>query len=111
MTSSDRWIFSTHTDGDDPTSISDLHWFVNKQDFDVEKAKGKFDINMGRVLIRSIEIFQIGRSYNSCNFQIPILEIDGQEISQSSTITRYVAKKYGFAGSNDVEEGDESRCR
>jgi glutathione S-transferase len=36
------------------------------------------------------------------------LEVDGKEIAQSSTITRYLAKKYGFAGSNDVEEGVEN---
>ena len=39
------------------------------------------------------------------NWQIPILDIDGQQIGQSATIARYIAKKYGFAGSNDVEAG------
>jgi hypothetical protein len=37
--------------------------------------------------------------------QIPILEVDGRKIGQSSTISRYVAKKYGFAGSDEIEEG------
>jgi hypothetical protein len=31
--------------------------------------------------------------------------VDGQKIGQSSTIARYVANKYGFAGSNDIEAG------
>jgi glutathione S-transferase len=38
--------------------------------------------------------------------QIPILEIDGKVMSQSISICRYLAKKVGLAGSNDLESFD-----
>lgn len=34
---------------------------------------------------------------------MPVLEEDGQIFAQSNTILRYLGKKYGLAGSNDVE--------
>eukprot|EP01035_Chromulina_nebulosa_P019536 gene19536-25434_t len=53
------------------------------KEFTVLKAAGKFAINMNRV---------------------PILEYNGIEIGQSKAIDRFVAKKLGFMGSNEIEE-------
>ncbi|KJH52066.1 glutathione S-transferase protein [Dictyocaulus viviparus] len=36
--------------------------------------------------------------------QMPVLEVDGQQIPQSLAIARYVARKYGFAGKTPFEE-------
>lgn len=35
--------------------------------------------------------------------QMPVLEVDGQRIHQSIAISRYLAKRFGLAGSNDWE--------
>lgn len=35
--------------------------------------------------------------------QMPILEVDGIRVHQSSAINRYIAKRVGLAGSNDWE--------
>lgn len=35
--------------------------------------------------------------------QMPVLDIDGHRMSQSTSIARYVAKRVGLAGSNDFE--------
>jgi glutathione S-transferase len=35
--------------------------------------------------------------------QLPMLEVDGVKISQSKTIARYLAVKFGFAGKDDLE--------
>lgn len=35
--------------------------------------------------------------------KVPILEIDGKVLNQSTAITRYLAKKAGLAGSDDWE--------
>jgi len=35
--------------------------------------------------------------------QVPILEFNGKKLAQSSAITRYVARKFGFAGADDFE--------
>lgn len=35
--------------------------------------------------------------------QLPVLEVDGKRVYQSSAISRYLAKKVGLAGSNDWE--------
>lgn len=35
--------------------------------------------------------------------QVPVLEVDGQSVHQSTSIARYVAKKVGLAGANDWE--------
>ncbi|GMR38433.1 hypothetical protein PMAYCL1PPCAC_08628 [Pristionchus mayeri] len=35
---------------------------------------------------------------------MPVLEVDGQPIPQSYAIFRYLAKQYGFAGGNPLEE-------
>ena len=58
-----------------------------KAEFDVEKAKGSFDYNMGSV---------------------PVLIHEGPdgkkfELGQSKTIERYLAKKFDLLGSNDEE--------
>eukprot|EP00386_Alphamonas_edax_P003742 GDKI01011303.1.p1 GENE.GDKI01011303.1~~GDKI01011303.1.p1 ORF type:complete len:238 (-),score=75.52 GDKI01011303.1:229-942(-) len=37
--------------------------------------------------------------------QVPILEIDGVLLAQSQAIVRYVARKYGLMGQNEVENG------
>uniref|UniRef100_A0A158P8Y6 glutathione transferase n=1 Tax=Angiostrongylus cantonensis TaxID=6313 RepID=A0A158P8Y6_ANGCA len=36
--------------------------------------------------------------------QMPVLEVDGEQIPQSLAITRYLARKYGFAGKTPYEE-------
>ena len=36
--------------------------------------------------------------------QIPILEFDGTTISQSLTIARFLAKEFGLAGKNNLEQ-------
>ena len=36
--------------------------------------------------------------------QVPILEIDGTPIAQSNAAARYLARKYGLAGQNELEE-------
>ncbi|WKX97382.1 hypothetical protein Q1695_013214 [Nippostrongylus brasiliensis] len=36
--------------------------------------------------------------------QMPVLEVDGQQIPQSLAIARYVARKYGYAGKTPYEE-------
>jgi len=53
-----------------------------KPEADAAKAAGTHDINMGR---------------------LPMLDVDGQKIAQSKSIERFVAKKYGFLGANEVE--------
>jgi len=54
-----------------------------RPEFDAMKAEGKFVVNMGRV---------------------PILTVDGATIGQSKTIGRFLAKRVGMAGANEVEE-------
>jgi glutathione S-transferase len=54
----------------------------SKPEFDAAKASGAFAINMDRV---------------------PLLEINGVAISQSKSIDRYIARRYGFAGTTDLE--------
>ncbi|KHJ90471.1 glutathione S-transferase protein [Oesophagostomum dentatum] len=36
--------------------------------------------------------------------QLPVLEIDGKQLAQSIAISRFLARKFGFAGSNPFEE-------
>jgi len=36
--------------------------------------------------------------------KLPILEIDGVTLGESKAICRYVAKKVGLAGKNDIED-------
>ncbi|CAJ0919298.1 unnamed protein product, partial [Mesorhabditis belari] len=36
--------------------------------------------------------------------QLPLLEVDGKPIPQSMAIARFLAKRFGFAGANDLEE-------
>ena len=36
--------------------------------------------------------------------QMPVLEYDGTQISQSLTIARFLAKEFGLAGKNNLEQ-------
>eukprot|EP01035_Chromulina_nebulosa_P019537 gene19537-25435_t len=63
--------------------FEDIRFDYPPNEFTVLKAAGKFAANMNRV---------------------PILEYNGFNIGQSKAIERFVAKKLGFMGSNDVEE-------
>lgn len=35
--------------------------------------------------------------------QMPVLEVDGQRVHQSTSIARYIAKRVGLAGDNEWE--------
>uniref|UniRef100_A0A1I7TS12 glutathione transferase n=1 Tax=Caenorhabditis tropicalis TaxID=1561998 RepID=A0A1I7TS12_9PELO len=44
---------------------------------------------------------------NSTPFgQIPVLEVDGKPIAQSYAIARFLAKRFGIAGQNSIEEAE-----
>lgn len=36
--------------------------------------------------------------------QMPVLEVDGKKINQSTAICRYLAKQHGLVGANDWED-------
>ena len=69
-----RYGFTFGTPGDFST--------VQRPEFDAAKAAGKLDANLGR---------------------LPLLEVDGQVFGQSKTIERFVAKRVGMMGANDLE--------
>jgi len=56
---------------------------IKREEFDAAKAAGEFDAGMGK---------------------LPILECDGVKIGQSKAIERFVAKKVGMMGTNEIEE-------
>ena len=56
---------------------------IIRKEFDEAKAAGELKPSMG---------------------QVPLLEVDGVKIGQSKAIERFLAKRFGFAGSSDVEE-------
>eukprot|EP00282_Hemiselmis_andersenii_P008447 CAMPEP_0114124612 /NCGR_PEP_ID=MMETSP0043_2-20121206/8870_1 /TAXON_ID=464988 /ORGANISM="Hemiselmis andersenii, Strain CCMP644" /LENGTH=216 /DNA_ID=CAMNT_0001217503 /DNA_START=104 /DNA_END=754 /DNA_ORIENTATION=+ len=66
---------------DDRVPIDVANGFA-KPEFEAGKAAGTYDVNMGR---------------------LPILNVGGVEIPQSKAIECYLAKKYGFAGDNEVQ--------
>ncbi len=70
----DRFPFTFGTPGDFTT--------ISRPEFDKAQAAGEFDVGLGKV---------------------PLLEVGDQIISQSKAIERFVAKKAGLAGSNDLE--------
>uniref|UniRef100_A0A1I7TS13 glutathione transferase n=1 Tax=Caenorhabditis tropicalis TaxID=1561998 RepID=A0A1I7TS13_9PELO len=44
---------------------------------------------------------------NSTPFgQLPVLEVNGKPVGQSYAIARYLAKEFGLAGKNDIEEAE-----
>jgi len=53
-----------------------------RPEFDADKTAGLFGVNMDR---------------------LPLLEVNGQQIGQSKSIEKYLAKSVGLFGSNDVE--------
>jgi glutathione S-transferase len=66
-----------------PLKVIDFSLFKFERDeFDADKAAGK--------LARSLH-------------KLPYLEVDGQVIPQSKAIERYVARRYGLLGLNEVE--------
>lgn len=65
-----------------PLEVEDISKYqFNKQEFDQDKSDGKLDKSMGKV---------------------PYLDFDGQIISQSKAIERFLARKYDLYGNNEV---------
>ena len=72
-----------YTDFRYPLDVVDISVFNFKKDeFDADKADGK--------LVKSLN-------------KVPFLEVDGEVISQSKAIERFLAKRFGLFGSSDVE--------
>jgi len=69
-----RFPFTFGTPGDFST--------IQRAEFDAAKAAGDLDAAMGKV---------------------PILTVDGVKMGQSKAIERFLAKRFGFMGSSDVE--------
>ena len=65
-----------------PLEVEDISKYqFKKQEFDQDKSDGKLDKSMGKV---------------------PYLDFDGQIISQSKAIERFLARKYDLYGNNEV---------
>jgi glutathione S-transferase len=71
----ERFSFSFGTPGDFST--------IKRPEFDAAKEKGEFDAALGKV---------------------PILEVDGVKVGQSKAIERFVARKCGMMGDNEIED-------
>jgi len=66
-----------------PLKINDWATYnFTRDEFDKDKADGKLSKSMGKV---------------------PFLEVDGTIISQSKAIERYIAHRFNFMGSNEIE--------
>merc|ERR1719171_3085907 len=56
---------------------------IKRPEFDEAKEKGELDVALGKV---------------------PILEVDGVKIGQSKAIERFVARKLGLMGDNEIQD-------
>ena len=74
--------FTEEVDYTDTRLPLDVSTFA-RPEFDKESLAGSFDINMGRV---------------------PVLYYNDAIIGQSKSIERFLAKKFGLNGSNEIEE-------
>jgi prostaglandin-H2 D-isomerase / glutathione transferase len=82
-----RFIFAIteqpYTDFRYPLDIIDWSTYTFRRDeFDQDKADGKLACSLNK---------------------LPYLEVDGEVIPQSKSIERYLARKFGMMGSNEVE--------
>ena len=43
--------------------------------------------------------------------QMPVLEVDGQKFCQQSAIARFLAKRFGLMGDDELQVGNGSGCK
>merc|ERR1711892_934545 len=75
----------------------------------------------GRAELARLILAQAGVDYEDCRIQreewselkktfplgqLPVLEMDGQTLGQSMTIARYLARRFGLAGKNDLDAAE-----